>query len=78
MTTREAGEFLGVSDSRVRQLIRDKVLPTEKVGHINTIKVRDLERLAKQFVKEAPGRRGRKRHVVKAREPKPTTEEPTE
>ncbi len=43
MTTREAAENLGVTDSRIRQLIAEKRLPAQKFGHVNMIDKKDLE-----------------------------------
>lgn len=43
LTTREAANKLEVSESRVRQLIAEKRLPTTKIGNSNFIKESDLE-----------------------------------
>lgn len=43
LTTREAAEKLGVTDSRIRQLIAEKRLPAQKFGHVNMIDEKDLE-----------------------------------
>lgn len=42
VTTKEAAEFLGVSPSRIRQLILEKRLPAKKVGRDQLINKKDL------------------------------------
>jgi hypothetical protein len=53
MTTRQAGERLGVNDSRVRQFIRAGRLKTKLAGHIHLISVAEVERLACELAEEA-------------------------
>lgn len=43
LTTKEAADILGISRSRMLDLIRAKRLPTNKVGGIHLIKIDDLE-----------------------------------
>ena len=43
LTTQEAAEELGVTDSRVRQLILDGKLPARKFGRSHVIKRSDLK-----------------------------------
>jgi excisionase family DNA binding protein len=43
LTTQEAAEELGVTDSRVRQLIIDGKLPAQKFGRSHMIKRSDLK-----------------------------------
>lgn len=43
LTTTEAASRLGMTSARVRQLIVDGALPTQKVGSINLIKESDVE-----------------------------------
>jgi excisionase family DNA binding protein len=45
LTTADAAAKLRVNDSRVRQLIRDGRLPSEKFGHIHMIRESDLAKL---------------------------------
>jgi excisionase family DNA binding protein len=45
LTTRQAAQELGVTDSRVRQLILDGKLPAQKFGRSHMIKRNDLKRL---------------------------------
>jgi len=72
MTTREAGERLGVSDSRVRHYINDKRLHTERAGRIHLIAEADVEQLAAELVEEAKvKRKGRKASVSKLAPPPP-------
>ena len=52
LTTKEAGERLGVSASRVRQLVLNKRLPAKKAGRDLLIKDEDLELVAER----KPGR----------------------
>ena len=54
MTTKEAGEALGVSDSRVRQLRIEGVLKGVQFGHVWMI--------TPESVEEAKKRSGRWRH----------------
>ncbi len=42
LTTQEAAEKLGVTDSRVRQLILEGRLPAQKFGRANMIREEDL------------------------------------
>ena len=55
VTTQQAAEALGVTDSRVRQLVLDGTLPAEKFGRSHMIRRRDLKLVP------AAARRGRPR-----------------
>lgn len=57
MTTKEAAEYLGVSPSRIRQLIMDGVLTATKRGRDNWIERDQVER---HKVERAPRGRPRK------------------
>lgn len=57
MTTKEAAEYLGVSQSRVRQLIMDGVLTSVKRGRDNWIERAQVER---HKVERSPRGRPRK------------------
>jgi site-specific DNA-methyltransferase (cytosine-N4-specific) len=46
-TTEEAAKYLGVSSSRIRQLIVEERLVSEKYGRDHLIQKADLERFAK-------------------------------
>lgn len=46
LTTKEAGERLGISASRVRQLVLNKRLPAMKAGRDLLIRDEDLERVS--------------------------------
>ena len=46
LTTTQAAEFLGVTSSRIRQLILDERLPATKVGRDQLIKEVDLVRFS--------------------------------
>lgn len=39
LTTEQAAKLLRVTPGRIRQLIRDKILPSEKIGNSNFIPV---------------------------------------
>jgi excisionase family DNA binding protein len=43
LTAKQAAEKLGVNDSRVRQLIKNRRLPAEKYGNLWLIDEADLE-----------------------------------
>ena len=43
LTTQEAAERLGLTDSRVRQLVLEGRLPAQKFGHLNMIREQDLK-----------------------------------
>lgn len=45
LTTQQAAEELGVTDSRVRQLILDGKLPAQRFGRSHMIKRSDLKRV---------------------------------
>lgn len=45
LSTVEAAEIVGVTDSRIRQLILAKKLPAVKIGNTNLIKKQDLKLL---------------------------------
>lgn len=59
MNTTQAAEFLGVNDSRIRQLVRDKELPATKVGRDWIIERKALERYRKTLLDRNQGKRGR-------------------
>ena len=42
LSTPEVAEILGLSESRIRQLIVAKRLPAEKYGKVNLVKRKDL------------------------------------
>lgn len=46
LTTKQAAEKLGVTESRIRQLIAEGRLKSEKLGHINVILEKDLGKIA--------------------------------
>ncbi len=46
LTTKQAAEKLGVTESRIRQLIAEGRLKSEKLGHINVILEKDLAKIA--------------------------------
>lgn len=48
VTTREAAGQLGVTSGRVRQLVTEGTLPSQKIGHLTIITVKDLSRYKKQ------------------------------
>jgi excisionase family DNA binding protein len=50
LTTSQAAERLGVTDARVRQLIREKRLPAEQYGRAFLIKEGDLRLVADRKV----------------------------
>jgi excisionase family DNA binding protein len=43
LTTQEAAERLGLTDSRVRQLVLEGRSPAQKFGHLNMIREQDLQ-----------------------------------
>jgi len=55
LTTEDAAKFLGVSTSRVRQLILEERLESVKYGRDHLIRKSELERFAKSG-KKKPGR----------------------
>ena len=56
LTTEEAAERLGVTTGRVRQMIVNGQLPTQKFGHVHMIKESDLKLVADR----KPGRPAKK------------------
>jgi excisionase family DNA binding protein len=54
LTTRQAAERLGVSDSRIRQLILDGKLAAVKAGRDWLIKASDLRLMEKRKTKPGP------------------------
>ena len=46
LTTKQAAEKLGVTESRIRQLIAEGRLTSEKLGHINVILEKDLAKIS--------------------------------
>jgi excisionase family DNA binding protein len=46
LTTQQAAERLGLTDSRIRQLILEGRLPAQKFGHLNMIREQDLKTVA--------------------------------
>lgn len=67
MTTKEAGEYLRISDTRVRQYIQKGRLQPQKVYHINLIPREQVVKLADELRAEAQekGRRGPKPQISK-------------
>ena len=61
VTTQQAAEELGVTDSRVRQLVLDGTLPAEKFGRSHMIRRRDLK-----LVPSASRGRPRKSELAKS------------
>lgn len=54
VTTSEAAIQLGVTSGRVRQLVIDGTLPSQKIGHLTVIATKDLaeyKKLQKNKVK---------------------------
>lgn len=47
MTTEQAAKLLNVTPGRVRQLIRAKILPSEKLGNSNLVPVEAVKEYAK-------------------------------
>ncbi len=45
LTTTEVATIVGVTDSRIRQLILSKVLPAQKFGNTNLVRREDLKLL---------------------------------
>ncbi len=43
LTTKQAAEFLGVTDSRIRQLILEGKLTAQKFGHLNMVNKSDIK-----------------------------------
>lgn len=43
LTTQQAADKLGVTQGRIRQMIVDGQLPTQKFGHVHMIKESDLK-----------------------------------
>jgi len=60
LTTEEAAKYLGVSSSRVRQLISEERLQSVKYGRDHLIRQSEVERFAKSGKK----RRGRPRKPI--------------
>lgn len=67
MTTKEAGDYLKISDSRVRQYLQAGRLTAQKVYHINLIPEEQVHRLADELRAESTekGKRGPKPQVSK-------------
>jgi excisionase family DNA binding protein len=60
MNTKQAGEYLGVADSRIRQLISAGGIRAEKIGRDWLIRQSELDRYrATQAERNAKGKRGR-------------------
>jgi len=59
LTTKQAAERLGVTHGRVRQMIADGEIPSEKMGQSRLIREQDL-----RLVENRPGR-GRPRNKTK-------------
>jgi site-specific DNA-methyltransferase (adenine-specific) len=55
LTTEEAAEFLGVTPSRIRQLISEERIKSEKYGRDHLIQEEEV----KYFAKEGRKKRGR-------------------
>lgn len=62
LTTQEAADRLGVTQGRVRQMIVDGQLPTQKFGHVHMIKESDLALVADR----KPGRPSKKKGSKKS------------
>lgn len=58
LTTRQAAERLGVSDSRIRQLILEGKLVAVKAGRDWLIKTSDLRLMEKRKTKPGPAAKG--------------------
>jgi excisionase family DNA binding protein len=69
MTTEQAGEYLGVSGSRIRQFIREGRLPKRKFGNANVIPRPAVEDLKRKLIEEAPRKRGPKPNVMRPAPP---------
>lgn len=54
-TTEDAGKYLGVTPSRIRQFIIENRIKSEKIGRDHLIKESELE----DFVKKGKKKRGR-------------------
>jgi excisionase family DNA binding protein len=54
LTTKQAAEMLGISDSRIRQLILDGQVPAVKAGRDWLIRASDLRRAEKRKTKPGP------------------------
>lgn len=63
LTTKEVAERLGITYSRVRQLIRGGVLQAQHLGHIYVVKESDLKAATARETKRGP-------------KPKPTPDAP--
>jgi excisionase family DNA binding protein len=61
LTTKQAAEKLGVSDARVRAMIKAGQLPAQKFGHVHMINEDDLK-----LVKDRKVGRPRKAQTEKA------------
>lgn len=61
VTTQQAAEELGITDSRVRQLVLDGTLPAQKFGRSHMIRRRDLKLVPAAFSRGRP----RKSEVAK-------------
>lgn len=57
LTTRQAAERLGVTDSRIRHLVLEGRLPAEKFGRDLVIRERDLRLVADRKVGRPPKQR---------------------
>jgi excisionase family DNA binding protein len=55
LTTKEVAEKLGVTVGRVRQMIADGQLPSQKIGRDNFIKESDLELVKERKVGRPKG-----------------------
>lgn len=62
LTTQETAQLLGLSDSRIRRMVLDGIIPAQKFGHINMIKRTDAEKV------KVHGKKGRPPKVKDKRE----------
>ena len=69
LTATEAGHLLGVSSSRVRQLIGEGRLPAGRFGRSLVVRRRDIDLLVVQLVQEAPRKRGPKPNAIRGAVP---------
>jgi len=53
LTPAETCEYLGITDSHLKELLRRRVIPVTKVGHANRFDVRRLERWIDDNTQEA-------------------------
>ena len=66
LTTQQAAERLGLTDSRVRQLVLEGRLPAQKFGHLHMIREQDLV-LVKEIKRGRPPKSEKKPVASKKR-----------